>query len=148
MRAYYLVPKHFVMNDQTLIVDEKNCMLYELIIDQQKRSWHLNTPKKEKPLVILSQGKNKRSIMFMYDNHNYIVKQSLWNQKFIVLDKENQGHSYRYFNQMFKGYFYINGIEQSYFDEDSSIISTSEDNSLFLLLIHLAVYIIMTTKIK
>lgn len=143
MRAYYLISNRIVFHPHMAIADEHDQMLYLLTTDAMKHSWSLKTFDQGHTLFVFEHGFTQSSIKFTYKDHHYIVKKSAWNAHVIVSSDTDLTHRYKYLNAMYKDYFYIDGIEKSYYDEDSSIIATHEEDTLFLLLIHLAVYIIM-----
>ncbi len=143
MRAYYLVKQHMIVNAKTIIADEKNNLLYQLTTDGIKHSWSLKTYEKGYTLIVFEHGFTQSCIRFKYLNHIYTVKKSAWTAKYLVSCSTIQDCTYTYKNGSYKSHFYINDEEQSYYDEDSSIIATNEKDTVFLLLVHLAVYIIM-----
>lgn len=146
MRAYYLVSKEAFNFDQTLIADERDNLLYQLSVDDVKHVWSLKSYEKDQILHVFELGYRQNSIRFNYRNHIYTVKKSVWGSHYVVQSSMHSNHEFKYLSVTYKGYFFIDGIEQSYFDEDSNVIATKEEESVFLLLVHLAVYIMMHSK--
>ncbi len=146
MRAYYLIKQRMVLNVKTIITDDKDNILYLLTNDGIRHSWSLKSYKNEQIHVIFKHGFTQSRIKFKYLDHFYTVKKSAWLPRYIISSETDQEHKYKYLNESYKSHFYINDIEQSYDDEDSNIIATNENDTVFLLLVHLAVYIIMYVK--
>ena len=125
------------------ITNERDEQLYQLMNDDMRRSWSLVSIKHGHTWFVFEQGTSHSSIKFTYLGNAYTVKRSAWSARYVVSSTKQVNHRYRYLWSRYKGYLYVDGIEQSYYDEDSQIIATSEENTIFLLLIQLAIYIIM-----
>lgn len=146
MHAYYLMREHDVLNMGMIIADEKDHQLYHLTTDGIRHSWCLKSFDQREAVFVFTHGFTQSSIKFEYLGRIYTVKRSALLSKYMISCDQLDDRCYRYMNGSYKSHFYINGVEQSYFDEDSNIISTKEKNTTFLLLVHLAVYIIMQVK--
>ncbi len=143
MRAFYVTNQQNPLHVLATISDEYDHPLYQLTTDSLRHSWMLKTYKKGYTLFVFEHGFTLSSIKFCYLNHVYTVKKSMWNSQYIVCSATDQSHRFKFSNGSYKSHFYIDGVEQSYFDEDAQVISTNENQAVFLLLVHLAVYIIM-----